>query len=115
MSGEGARQCNSTTTHLRLAGYTLFGSQYRGSRLGLKIQGRFVLLRPLRRPRQAGRFDVSSLALNGAIFKFRALAYEGYRSVGSCASLHLRRHGDLDRDFWRALDAWHADRYFSEY
>ena len=61
---------------------------------------------------EAGRFDVSSLALSGAIFKFRALAHERHRSVSPCASLHLR-HGDLDRDFWRALGAWHADRYFS--
>ncbi len=38
-----------------------------------------------------------------------------HRSVSPCASLHLRRHGDLDRDLWRALGAWHADRYFSEY
>jgi multidrug efflux pump subunit AcrB len=45
--------------------------------LGLKIQGRLVLLHPSRWPRQAGRFGVSSLALNGA--KFRALAYECYR------------------------------------
>jgi hypothetical protein len=36
------------------------------------IQGRFVLF-PLRRPRQMG---VSSLASDGAIFKFRALIDE---------------------------------------
>ena len=88
---------------------------YSGGGLGLQIQGRFVLLHPLRRPRQAGRFDVSSSALRGAIFKFRALVHECDRSVSSCASIHLRCHGDLDRDFRRALDAWHADRHFSEY
>jgi hypothetical protein len=62
-------QFNSTITNLRFglclaAGYSVSG-------LGLKIQGRFVLLHPVRRPRQAGRFDVSSLASSGAIFKFR--------------------------------------------
>jgi hypothetical protein len=56
-----ARGFNSTITHLRL-GFDL-AARYSASGLGLKIQGRFVLLHPLRRPRHAGRFDVSSLAL----------------------------------------------------
>ena len=46
------------------AGYSRIG-------LGLESQGWFVLLHPLRRLRQAGRFDVSSIALSGAIFKIQ--------------------------------------------
>src|ERR1700743_2380200 len=113
MSGKGARQSNSTITNLRV-GFVWWPGIV-GAGWACRFRARFVLLHPLRRPRQAGRFDVSSIASNGAIFKFRALTYECYRSVSSCASLHFRRHGDLDRDFWRAHDAWHADRYFSEY
>jgi hypothetical protein len=72
MIGKGSRQSNSTVTHLRMG----FIWQPEILEAGWAIQGRFVLLHPPRPPRQAGRFDVSSLALNGAIFKFGALAHE---------------------------------------
>jgi hypothetical protein len=64
MIGKGSRQSNSTITHLRMG----FIWQPEILEAGWAIQGRFVLLHPPRPPRQAGRFDVSSLALNGAIF-----------------------------------------------